>query len=198
MVSRRDKHCLSASGAEVAEPAQRATELARRRGLQGHRGADLGAISPGRAAAGGGHSRLAEGERAFLTIMYQISTQRAQPGAGVAGALVAGGGIWRAAPGWCGVWGLCSAVGIFTIVHLSLATCKRTWVAAQVINKVGSHNAPRVNSLLLGSVAAAGEDGVPVGHAPVCCKYVWRACRARCLHLCIVHQSSAPSLDRAG
>ena len=35
MVSRRDKHCLSASGAEVAEPAQRTTELARRRGLQG-------------------------------------------------------------------------------------------------------------------------------------------------------------------
>ena len=35
-VSRRDKLCLSAFGAEVAEPAQRATELARRRGLQGH------------------------------------------------------------------------------------------------------------------------------------------------------------------
>ena len=42
LVSRRDKHCLSASGAEVAEPAQRATELARRRGLQGHRGRPWG------------------------------------------------------------------------------------------------------------------------------------------------------------
>ena len=59
LVSRRDKHCLCASGAEVAEPAQRATELARRRGLQ-HAGsraieADLAAISPGpgRAASGG-------------------------------------------------------------------------------------------------------------------------------------------------
>ena len=31
--------------------------------------ADLGAISPGWAAAGGGHGRLAEGERAFCTIM---------------------------------------------------------------------------------------------------------------------------------
>ena len=35
------KHCICASGAEVAEPAQRATELARRRGLQGHRGRRL-------------------------------------------------------------------------------------------------------------------------------------------------------------
>ena len=42
MVSRRDKHCLCASGAEVAEPSQRATELARRRGLQGHRGRPWG------------------------------------------------------------------------------------------------------------------------------------------------------------
>ena len=33
-VSADDKHCLCASGAEVAEPAQHATELARRRGLQ--------------------------------------------------------------------------------------------------------------------------------------------------------------------
>ena len=39
--------------------------------------ADLGAISPGRAAAGGGHGRLAEGERAFCTIMYHILTQPA-------------------------------------------------------------------------------------------------------------------------
>ena len=31
--------------------------------------ADLGAISPGRAAAGGGHGGLAEGERAFCTFM---------------------------------------------------------------------------------------------------------------------------------
>ena len=44
MVSRRDKDCFCASGAEVAEPAQRATELARRRrrGLQGHRGRPWG------------------------------------------------------------------------------------------------------------------------------------------------------------
>ena len=41
MVSRRDKHCISASGAEVAEPAQRATELARRRGFQRAIEADL-------------------------------------------------------------------------------------------------------------------------------------------------------------
>ena len=59
---------------EVAEPAQRttvarSTELARRRGLQGAIEADLGAISPGRAAADGGHGRLAEGERAFETFM---------------------------------------------------------------------------------------------------------------------------------
>ena len=62
-----DKHCLSATGAEVAEPAQRATGLAQRRGLQTAIEADLGAISPGRAAAGGGHGQLAEfeGERAF-------------------------------------------------------------------------------------------------------------------------------------
>ena len=39
--------------------------------------ADLGAISPSRAAAGGGHGRLAEGERAFCTFMYHILTQRA-------------------------------------------------------------------------------------------------------------------------
>ena len=37
-----------------------------RGGREGHREADsLRAISPGRAAAGGGHGRLAEGERAF-------------------------------------------------------------------------------------------------------------------------------------
>ena len=43
MVSRRDKHCLCASGAEVAEPAQRATKLvAQRRGLQGHPGRPWG------------------------------------------------------------------------------------------------------------------------------------------------------------
>ena len=49
-------------------------KLARRRGLQGHPEADLGAISPGRAAAGGGHGGLARGgrcARAFCTIfMY--------------------------------------------------------------------------------------------------------------------------------
>ena len=39
--------------------------------------ADLGAISPGRAAAGGGHGRLAESERAFCTIMSDILMQRA-------------------------------------------------------------------------------------------------------------------------
>ena len=65
-VSRRDKHCLSAFGAEVAEPAQRATELARRRGSCRAIEADLRAISPGgRAAAGDGRGGLAEGERAF-------------------------------------------------------------------------------------------------------------------------------------
>ena len=64
-VSRRDKLCLSAFGAEVAEPAQRATELARRRGACRAIEARPGAISPGRAAAGDGHGRLAEGERAF-------------------------------------------------------------------------------------------------------------------------------------
>ena len=32
--------------------------------------ADLEAISPSHAAAHGGHSGLAEGERAFLTFMY--------------------------------------------------------------------------------------------------------------------------------
>ena len=76
-----DKHCLCASGAEVAEPAQRATDLARRRGLQGGRAieADLAwghqpepTISLGRASAGGGHGGLAEGERAFCTFMYDI------------------------------------------------------------------------------------------------------------------------------
>ena len=33
--------------------------------------ADLGAVSPGRAAAGDGRGGLAEGERAFLTFMYK-------------------------------------------------------------------------------------------------------------------------------
>ena len=90
MVSRRDKHCLwlCASGAEVAEPTQRATELARRRGICSyaalgaraivHLEADLGAwpwalgaISPGWAAAGGGHGprpACREGERAFRAL----------------------------------------------------------------------------------------------------------------------------------
>ena len=38
------------------------------------------AISPGRAAAGGGHGRLAEGERAFCTFMSDILMQRAFSG----------------------------------------------------------------------------------------------------------------------
>ena len=39
--------------------------------------ADLGAISPGWAAAGGGHGRLAESERAFRTCMSDTLMQRA-------------------------------------------------------------------------------------------------------------------------
>ena len=50
--------------AEKAGAAQRATAAAGRRGLQAIE-ADLEAFGPGRAAAHGGHGRLAEGERVF-------------------------------------------------------------------------------------------------------------------------------------
>ena len=72
MVSRRDKHCLCATGAEVAEPAQRATELARRRGLlQGPAmEADLEAISPGRAAAGGAATAGLRKRRARASFLH--------------------------------------------------------------------------------------------------------------------------------
>ena len=42
--------------------------------------ADLGAISPGRAAAGDGHGRLAEGERAFCTFVCAIYSHNEPPG----------------------------------------------------------------------------------------------------------------------
>ena len=38
--------------------------------------ADLEAFSSGRAAAHDGHGRLAEGERAFYTIMYELFMQQ--------------------------------------------------------------------------------------------------------------------------
>ena len=56
MVSRRDKDCLCASGAEVAEPAQRATELARGAeacSMQGHRGRRLSYSNDERGATTG-------------------------------------------------------------------------------------------------------------------------------------------------
>ena len=63
----------------VAEPAQRAPRSSP--GAEACRAIEadlhLGAIGPGRAAASGGHGRLAEGERAFFTIMYHILTQPA-------------------------------------------------------------------------------------------------------------------------
>ena len=81
MVSRCDKHCLSASGAEVAEPAQCTTELARRRGLQGHRGQPWGH----QPWPGGGWRRPlpACGRRAsFLNIHVTILYTQAQPARG--------------------------------------------------------------------------------------------------------------------
>ena len=78
MVSRRDKHCLCASGAEVAEPAIVPRSSPGAEACRAIEADYLGAISPGRAAAGGGHGRLAaEGERAFQTFMSDILMQRA-------------------------------------------------------------------------------------------------------------------------
>ena len=56
---------LCASGAEVAASLPSAPRSSP--GAEAGRAieSDLGAISPGRATAGGGHGRLAEGERAF-------------------------------------------------------------------------------------------------------------------------------------
>ena len=44
-----------------------------------HRGRPWGHLSPGRAAAGGGHGRLAEGERAFCTFMCHTLYSHNQP-----------------------------------------------------------------------------------------------------------------------
>ena len=64
----------------TAQPPARHGARPGRRGFCRAIEADLGAISPGRAAAGGGHGRPwpAGGRRAsFLNIMYDILTQRA-------------------------------------------------------------------------------------------------------------------------